>query len=517
MRRRLEAWGAPLVALVAVALLIVRVVFVTEVPDLDTDAYGHHVIARVLADHPRDVAANWVWLPLFHYLQAIAIRFGATLDTIRIVDAVITAAIPLLLYAFLRRRRRSTPDEGSDATPLLSALLCALSPIGMQMGTTGQTEPLFSLLVLVTIALLDARRWGWVTVVVTALCLLRYEAWAILPAIVAVRIYDAARHRRSSEALSLPPSDRDRPPRAPWLWPIFVPLVAIFGWAAIRAPVDGKWFWFLSATKEFARDAQQQSGPASALGLLRDLVYYPVIVPFACFGWPLLLSPFGLLRTFRREGSRFSLVYLSILGFVSYAWLTRSSLGLYRHLVVLLPFYSTMIANGIVTLARAVGELPVVARTIKAPARLVVALLGVSSLVLTARTMQGWMSDWRRKGLAQWPERRAIAAYLQTIPSSDPIFCDEPTIEVLSGLDRRRFDRRRLIDDEATRRALTSAAPAGGAVWIASFRRSIGALDTLGEVVLPRLDQPVGQPPGQPVGEAVVLVRITPPATSVPH
>ena len=35
---------------------------------------------------------------------------------------------------------------------------------------------------------------------------------------------------------------------------------------------------------------------------------------------------------------------------------------------------------------------------------------------------------------------------------------DEPTIEILSGLDRRRFDRRPLVDDDATRRAVNDAA-----------------------------------------------------------
>src|SRR5579859_1343493 len=87
---RRELGDRALLALVVLLLLWWRLFFVGYGVDLDTDAYGHHVIARHLADHPADVGANWVWLPLFHYVQAIAVGMGATLRTIRWANAVIS-------------------------------------------------------------------------------------------------------------------------------------------------------------------------------------------------------------------------------------------------------------------------------------------------------------------------------------------------------------------------------------------------------------------------------------------
>src|SRR3954469_16116734 len=98
-RRRLDLAALSCLGVVVVGLAIWRVAFVLAGPDLDTDAYGHHSIARRLAHHPGDLSAHWVWLPLFHYAQAVAVRFGATLDSVRLFDALVTAATPFALYA----------------------------------------------------------------------------------------------------------------------------------------------------------------------------------------------------------------------------------------------------------------------------------------------------------------------------------------------------------------------------------------------------------------------------------
>ena len=498
--------------LVVLGLTAWRIAFVLAGPDLDTDAYGHHSIARRLADHPGDLSAHWVWLPLFHYAQALAVRIGATLDTVRVFDALVTATTPFVLYAFLQRRRRSTPDEGHDAAPLIAGLLCAVSPIAMQLGTTGQTEPLFTLGTLVCIACLDARRYVATALVLTALVLLRYEAWAILPAIVAVQLFDGFVHRRSLARASLPPSEQ-RPASNLWLVAVVLPALAIVGWAALRRGVDGRpWFWFLGATEAFAHDAQGIHGALDRglSQLAKDVLYYPVIVPFACLGWPLLLAPFGALRTLRREGSRFVLVYLFVLAFVTWAWITRSSLGLYRHLVMLVPIYCTLIANGIVSIARrAEARWP---RNRKIAGLLVVSFFALGALVVTYHMLESWMADWRDKARTYWPDRRAIASYLRDTAPGTRIFCDEPMIEVLSGVDRRRFDRAPIAPDEATRLRVLAAAERDGEAWVTSYAPRLSTLRPYSEVMIP--SAPAAGPTVTYPADEALLLRVPAPRSA---
>jgi 4-amino-4-deoxy-L-arabinose transferase-like glycosyltransferase len=505
VRRKIDVVAVSLLGLSVLGLTAWRIAFVLAGPDLDTDAYGHHSIARRLADHPGDFSAHWVWLPLFHYAQALAVRLGATLDSVRIFDALVTAATPFILYAFLRRRSNSTPDEGHDAAPFLAAALCALSPLAMQMGTTGQTEPLFTLGTLVCITCLDTRRWTATALVLSALVLLRYEAWAILPAIVTVQLFDHWMHRRSIARVSLPPGD-ERPASSRWIVTVVLPALAILCWAALRRRADGgQWFWFLRATKDFAHEAQGIHGALDrgVRQLGKDLAYYPVVVPFAVLGWPFLLAPFGAIRTLRREGSRFVFVYLFILAFITWAWLTRSSLGLYRHLTVLVPFYCTLIANGIVAIARAAERIAAAHRNARIVRQLVVSVFALGALALTYRMLESWMADWRDKARTYWPDRRAIAAYLRETPPSTRIFCDEPMIEVLSGVDRRRFDRAPIFADEPTKQRVLDAAARDGEAWVTSYPSHLGTLQPFSEVKIP--SSPPATSATYPAAEALLL------------
>src|SRR5438477_337371 len=81
---------------------------------------------------PRDLGVHWVWLPLFHYLQAVAVWFGATLTMVRLANVLVSAAIPCVLFALLRSSQRDDQSEkprGFDLVPLIAALLTALSPL----------------------------------------------------------------------------------------------------------------------------------------------------------------------------------------------------------------------------------------------------------------------------------------------------------------------------------------------------------------------------------------------------
>ncbi|MBI2394045.1 MAG: glycosyltransferase family 39 protein [Deltaproteobacteria bacterium] len=473
-----RGWG--LVVCVVVGLSIWRAAFVVAGVDPDSDAYGHHTIARQILVDPRDLTVHWVWLPFFHYAQAAAIALGGTLQSVRLFNVVLAAATPLLLYALMRRHRTTDPAQGLDGAPTIAAALAAVSPIAMQMGTTGQTEPLFAALVASTLALLSWARHGLAALALTVAVLLRYEAWAVPPAIAAFLLLARVPWVRARLSPTERASLEGAGARA-WL-PVVAPLVAIFVWAAIRRGVDGGWFRFLHQTREFATGALGAKssfalGPAQ---VLEDLGKYAIKVPWRVVGYPILLVPFGVWRTLRREGLRFFVVFGALLAFVTLTWMLRSSLGLDRHFVVIVPFYAAMIANGIVAVAEGIDHgfrkptgASVHAFAASGAARaavifgLAVAVLGDGWSILRV-----WMRDWENASLGAWPDRREIAARVRDVDGI--VFCDEPTVEILSGLDRHRFDRRQLTHKNApgwVHDALATGKPVFVATWAVHLKK----------------------------------------------
>src|ERR1700733_14122086 len=133
-------------AVAVLALAAWRVTCVLAGPDVDTDAYAHHMIARAILADPGDLAVHWVWLPLFHYTQVPLVALGGTMDTVRWLNVALSAALPVVLYTYVRSTARSGPSRTvPEATALVAALIAGACPIVMQMGTTAQPEPLFAL------------------------------------------------------------------------------------------------------------------------------------------------------------------------------------------------------------------------------------------------------------------------------------------------------------------------------------------------------------------------------------
>lgn len=466
------------VAAAVLFLALWRVAFVLAGPDPDSDAYGHHAIARQILVNPRDLTVHWVWLPLFHYAQAVAVFFGATLDTVRLANVVVSTAVPIVLWLTLRARddSKSANATSNEGVALVAAILCALSPIAMQMGTTGQTEPSFALLTMLSAWALVRDRSKTLAVVLLLGVLLRYEAWSILAGVVALiaieRFFPTFRGTR----------------RALVWWTILPAVVGIFAWAALRRPVDGAWFWFLRGTREFANGAlhAKSSFELGRAQLMKDLVRYVIEIPWRVFGWPLLLVPFGVVPTFRRHGLRFCTPFVCVLGFVTVAWILRSSLGLDRHFVALVPFYATLAAHGIFAIASFFGQIVRRLSAVSEHAFLaggatraaIVAGLCCATFVLSASLLDDWMSNWTHWRDEVWPDRRELAALLRTLPSNVPIFCDEPTVEVFSGLDRRRFERVGVADPNRVRARVER----DGEVWVVSWAANLKEVKPLGEV-----------------------------------
>ncbi len=441
-------------------------------PDIDTDAYAHHMIARAILADPRDLAVHWVWLPLFHYAQVPLVALGGTLDAVRWFNLVLAAALPVVLFLYVRKTAR--PQESRmapEGVALVAALFAAACPIAMQMGTTGQPEPLFALLVLGVAIAFEKERYGWTAALLGAAVMLRYEAWASLGVVAG---FVALRRGRG------------------WV-SVAVPVALILAWAVLRRPVDGQWFAFLRQTKQFANDALHQKS-----GVIGDLLYYPVQTAYRVTGATLPLAVLGVIRTIRQQGARFVLVIAACLGFISLTWVTRSSLGLDRHFVCVVPLYAVFSAQGMAVVADALTRW-----TQQATAgRALGALLAVASLAGLLVQLDVWMGFWRGSIARGWPERKAIATYLDALPAGRTLFCDDATIQLLTRVDRRRFDRH-WTDDPHTWDLVHEAARERGPVYVATWRRKLEGHEAEGE-----LSFTAGADPVDPDYTGVAVLRV---------
>src|SRR5271163_4349086 len=95
----------PTVVALALAIFVLalwRGACVLAGPDIDTDAYAHHMIARAILADPGDLAVHWVWLPLFHYLQAPFIAAGGTMNGVRWANVALTALLPVVVFRYVQ-------------------------------------------------------------------------------------------------------------------------------------------------------------------------------------------------------------------------------------------------------------------------------------------------------------------------------------------------------------------------------------------------------------------------------
>ncbi len=464
--QRKHTWLA--VGLLSLVLALWRAHLVGLGPDPDSDAYGHHVIARKVLASPGAHGVHWVWLPLFHWLQVPLVALGGGMDVVRYVNVVVWAAVPLVLVGYLLKK------ETHPAVTALAGFFCALCPIGMQMGTTAQPEPVFGLLLLGFTWDYDQRRFGWAAVVLSTAVLLRYEAWAVL---LGVGIHQAVRLLRRRKLRDVDGWG--------YLAPVIAPGLAVLAWALVRWPVDGRFLGFVLDTRRFATEvhASESAFEGGFITGLRDCLYYVYDVAFRVYGWAILLFPLGLWATLRRYPG-LALSGVGALGFVTLTWVMRGTLGLDRHFVAVIPFYATAMALGVESLARLVRQRtnkPWVGPAIAAPAAL-------AALALITWGMVIWMGHWRGSIAGGYRDRIAVADFLRRAPADALIVCDEATVEVLSGLDRTRFDRRSPAGEAGAERVLQKASE--HEVYVATWLGNLKALQPHGTIVFRPEDAP---------------------------
>lgn len=411
-------------------------------PDPDTDAYGHYIIARQLLETPSNLSIHWVWLPGYHALLALFVRAGISLDGVRMFNALLAAAPPLLLLLGLR------PSDGAPhgrAVSALAAVLAASAPIAMCMGTTGQMEVSFSVLVLGA-ALLLARQRTWLAAAVLTLAVLtRYEAWAAVAGVGVATLVGAARAR----AL----------PRAAQLACVIAPLLAVLAWACARWLQGEPWFGFLFDNQAFAERALRPTEPG-VRWFATALARYPLTMPALSFGLPAAFALLGFARAARREGIWLVVIPSSILVFLVSGALARSHLGLDRHFLTLVPFFAIWVAHGI---ARTSGWLsnafallvprlsvrPCVLSRALAPTlphvhAVSFALLGLGAIGAQQVLLGSSWDAWRQTTRYALPSERAAGEFIASLPRASLVVCDEASVEVLSGVEPGRIMRSRV-------------------------------------------------------------------------
>jgi hypothetical protein len=473
------AFGALLVGLCAWRLWCVQ-----RGPDPDTDAYGHYVIARLALDTPLNFKIHWVWLPLYHALLAIPVWLGATLDHVRSANALAALLPPVLLLGFLRRRPRGSGRGWLDAgVPLLAALLTAQNPLLVQLGTTGQMEVFFCVLLVLAAGLLSEQRWGAASLVLSALVLTRYEGWAVVAVVAAI---GAGRRVSGRAALG-----------AGALACVLLPAACVLGWAALRRLGGEPWFGFILDNQAFAEQVLERQ--PDTYGALGGLGRYTVSVPYRVFGICAAFALLGVRRTLREDGVWFVAPGLAVVAFLTLSSLLHSQLGLDRHFLSVVPFAALWMAHGVAGASRAIAR-AVPARGAwlsgAAPVLLCAAVVTDAGLRLDA-SLATW-SETTRTALLQ---PREVARFLRGTPAASLIVCDDAAVEVLSELPRERFVRTR--PDE--RSAALAEWSRSRDVYLVGRARNLGAFSSAGPVSYGTLD-------GSPDAWIAIAVRAGSPA-----
>jgi hypothetical protein len=439
-------------ALVIACATLVRLRGIWGVVDVDTDAYGHAVVARRMIDHPTDLAVHWVWLPLWHCVHALFELVGAGFEAVRALSFSASIATVALVFVCVYREFAVELDPETEPLALLSATVSAaalaFAPHAIESSVSAEPEATFALWVFGAFAALRWRRPWLAGALLSLAALTRYEAWPLIAAVFALDV--ALRARRE--------------PGVTAAWALPAVMVAL--WCAAHRAHSGQWLWFVRENRAFVAHALPRLVPVLP-PIERRVLWYPITIPWIDWGaLPLLASVSGFALWLRERRWPWVLAPAAIVAFVSFAWVRGQHLGLVRHAVSYLSFYALAMGAGL----------------FYAQKRLAIRLTDRWRLVFVCASI-GWFAlrgvhaagELRVRAEARLSRDVAAAAALAHAGRSDVVFCDNAVVEVLSRLHRSQFIRWSAADirpaniDVEQRRH--------GAVWVVSKPANIAAID----------------------------------------
>lgn len=412
---RPAAWA--LAAIVLGATLLRLYVF-SAGPDLDTDAYGHAVLGRYTWDDPGNLQIHWVWLPLWHFFFGFVGWLGLGFQSVRLFDIALSALVPVLVYRTVQDARRE-PDA---LVAVLAALFAAFFPIAITHGQSGEPEALFAVLILSAAWCIERDRRVLASVPLGVAVLLRFEAWAVLPAFAVASVLLARSPRRllrGGVAVILPG--------------LVIVAYVVLHWQAY----DGRWLVFLRENHAFVQEARTHAVPGQ--GPQPVWYWYVAALPFRTAGPVVVLALVGLWRFFRHAPITYRVVGPWLLAFVSYGWVREQHLGLDRHFFAVVPFFAVAMAEGGVLVARWLGGQLAARFGARAGTVGLVATLVVAACGLLGFSMHHARAHAQAAVHAFEPERRMAAAVVNQAPAAGSVYCSSGKVEVLSGLGRDRF------------------------------------------------------------------------------
>jgi Glycosyltransferase family 87 len=379
-----------------------RLALVYAGPDLDTDSYGHAVIGRLLRDNWTDVSRHWVWLPLWHFVYTLLSFVNAGLREVRLFNVALAAVMPFVLMKLLRER------DSESAAPYVAGCFASLFPLWLEHSTTGEPEPLFTTLFLLTALLLEKQRSLGAGLVFAVATVLRYEAWAILPAFVLLGFL------RSKRALHT-------------IYFLVAPTIAIAAWCILHRAQTGEWLQFLRLNREFVAEARTHD---TGVGPKQTVFWYLAELPWEQVDYALMLAPVGLLALLKRRQWAILLPGLWLLSFVTYGWVRGQHLGLERHFYAIVPLYAAAIAYG----PLAIGA------WVHAHSQKVAGALAAAGLYVSADSCLRSFKKLKEVERYAFASEREAAKAL-SFASPGIVFCDLPRVEVFSRLESERFIR----------------------------------------------------------------------------
>lgn len=417
MRQRLNQ---PLLcAALVMFAAIPRVLGAFFLPNAFGDAY---VYIREIGDWSLKLSSGtfaWTdlygfWLPLYQFICAVInVSVGNGFYTGKIVSAIFGAGVCLLVYAITLRL------TAHRTAALLGFVFIALNPLHIVNSASAMTDVPHAFLVLASLYLVLESRWISAASLAALAGLTRVDGWMLIALIPTIQFF---KERRVSPIaltiLLMPPLF--------WFW---ISWKATGNWLATFETRKHYLDWLLSVNPSLARFSVQH--------ILRDgwalLSSTDPAVMATSFvgGWLGIKNMFDRARYDAETASRVlvtGIYFFAFLSFLTLAYVThRQPIIFDRYGLILLSLGIPLMIWTFLEIAR---RKPQLKRRLLALIVLVCALNFSVQFVITI----GFLN--------QYSAQRAVADYLRDHFGSDSnarIFCDEGTVQALSGIDAEKF------------------------------------------------------------------------------